>query len=118
MRNRKETGSRQTQEEHKEKGRVWTGSDSLDLASRKQPFETGLLKEDFFCGCYIIALLTQRWLILDDLESKASESVAKTSLEFILIHEIGGRRSLRKKKKEEEKPLNFPDWELPVNHLG
>ena len=48
VRNRKETGSRQTQEEHKEKGRVWTGSESLDLASRKQPFETGLLKEDFF----------------------------------------------------------------------
>lgn len=116
MRNRKETGSRQTQEEHKEKGRVRTGSDSLDLASRKQPFKTGLLKDDLR-GCYIIAPLTQQWLILDDLESKASESVAKTSLEFILIHEIGGRRSLRKKNKEKEK-YNFPDWELLVNHLG
>lgn len=85
---------------------------------QKAAFRNRTIKRGFFCGCYIIALLTQRWLILDDLESKASESVAKTSLEFILIHEIGGRRSLRKKKKEEEKPLNFPDWELLVNHLG
>ena len=52
VRYRKETGSTQTQEEHKEKGRVWTGSDSLDLASRKQPFKTGLLKEDFLWWLY------------------------------------------------------------------